>query len=176
VSQDAIIKLAPLITPERWKNPEWERPGRDFYWSGSLALLPKREIPLLVDHDVERQVGVVRELSGLDWVDGRWIAAHVTVTDSPGWLSKDTAASFERYDVHAPPIDAGGKRVGRAFVSEVSVLSPSVMPAEPLARVLWFGEQESPAAASATAAGEVLEPLRAQRIVRHNVGEVIRVR
>ena len=176
MNQAAIIKLAPILTAERWKNPEWERPGRDFYWSGSLALLPKREIPLLVDHDVSRPIGYVRELSELDWVDGRWIAAHVTVTDAPLWLSKDTAASFERYDLHAPPIDAGGERVARAFVSEVSVLSPSVMPAEPLARVMWIGEPESPAAATATAAGEVTQPLRPERIVRYGSGEVLGVR
>ena len=48
MSTAAIVKLAPVLTAERYKNPEWERPGRDFYWSGSLALLPKREIPLLV--------------------------------------------------------------------------------------------------------------------------------
>jgi hypothetical protein len=47
-------------------------------------------------------------------------------------------------------------------------------PAEPLARVMWIGEQESPAAA--TAAGEVIQPLRAQRLIRRNIGQVIRVR
>jgi hypothetical protein len=43
-------------------------------------------------------------------------------------------------------------------------------PAEPLARVMWIGEQESPAA------GEVIQPLRAQRLIRRNIGQVIRVR
>ena len=176
LSSTAIIKLAPVITAATWRNPEWERPGRDVYWSGSLVLLPRREVPLLVDHDDDRQVGVVRELSVLDWVDTKWIVAHVTINDPPGWLRNGTAASFERYDLHAPPMGEGSKRVAHAFVTEVSV-------ALALGRACGAARSggvdrpaASPAAATATAAGEVIQPVRAQRIVRHNIGQVIRVR
>jgi len=40
VSVSAVIKFAPVLTVERYQNPEWARPGRDLYRSGSLQLLP----------------------------------------------------------------------------------------------------------------------------------------
>lgn len=160
MSHTALIKFAPVYTAERYKNPEWERPGRDFYWPGSLKLIPDVETPLLVNHDESRQVGVVRSLSEFDDTDGRWISAHVTVTDPPCWLDKRTAASFGRITVHAPPMGEDAHRVTRALVKEVSILSPDRRPREPLARVLWIGKPESPAAVPATSdrsvAGEVI--------------------
>jgi len=118
-----------------------------FYWSGSLELLPTKESrPLVVDHRKDRQVGVVNELSTIDWIDGPWICARVTVTDPPAWFKKGTKASFGHYDVHTVPIESvDAKRGTSAFVSEGSALSPGVEPAEPLAEVLWI-DKESPAA------------------------------
>jgi hypothetical protein len=171
-----MIKFAPVLTAERYNNPKWERPGRDFYWSGSLTLLPRRETPLLVNHDESRQVGIVRELSVLDWTDGKWICAHVTVTDPPCWLDKRTAASFGRIDVHAPLMGKDAKRVTSAFVKEVSLLPPGVEPAEPLAQVLWIGEAESPAAGLSSdrpVAGEVI--LGGERIARRYTGQILAV-
>ena len=55
------------------------------YWPGAPRFLPtETEIPLLVDHNMERQVGVVHELFKLYWIDGGpWICARATVTDLP---------------------------------------------------------------------------------------------
>jgi hypothetical protein len=53
----ATLKFAPILSVERLNNTTWERPGRTLYWSRSLKLLPGRtEIPLLIDHDMSRQV------------------------------------------------------------------------------------------------------------------------
>ena len=39
------------------------RPGRDLYQRGSLRFLPGQEtVPLLVDHDDDREIGIVHEL------------------------------------------------------------------------------------------------------------------
>jgi hypothetical protein len=121
----------------------------------------------------------VRELSQIDWTDGLWICAHVTVTDPPCWLDKRTAASFARITVHAPPMGEDAYRVTRALVKEVSIVSPDRRPREPLAHVLWIGEStsSSPAAERSDrrpAAGEVI--LGGERIVcRHNTGKVLAV-
>ena len=90
MSREVIVKFAPICSIERLGNPIWERPGRTMYWPGALRFLPtETEIPLLVDHNMERQVGVVHELFQLDWTDGGpWICARATVTNPPGWLKR----------------------------------------------------------------------------------------
>lgn len=145
MSYDALVAIAPLLDAKRFRNPEWEKPGRDSYWGGSLQLLP-REVALLVNHEKHRQIGVVRALFELDWTDGKWVVADATVTDPPEWLKRGTPASYGRHNVHANPTAEGAERVTRAFVSEVSVLSPGVEPAEPLARVITFAPAEQPKA------------------------------
>ena len=37
MSHNISIKLAPVLTAERWDDPTWMRPGRAFYWPGSLG-------------------------------------------------------------------------------------------------------------------------------------------
>ena len=83
MSHTALIKFAPVLTAERWGDPKWTRPGRTFYWNGALKLIPGRVTPLVVDHNLERQVGVVHELFTMELTDGPWICARATVTDPP---------------------------------------------------------------------------------------------
>jgi len=119
----------------------------------------------------------VRTLTELDETDGRWICAHVTVTDPPSWLNKSTTASFARATVYAPLIGEDAQRVAAAWVTEMRLLSPDRRPREPLARVLWIGKPESPAAVRTSdraVAGEVI--LGGQRMVRHGIGTVLGVR
>jgi hypothetical protein len=136
----ALIKFAPLHTLERRNDPRWTRPGRTLYEPGALKFLPSvSEIPLLVDHDYSRRVGTVHELFRMEWIDGPWICARATVDDPPAWLRKhDTKASFEHrtYDRSTFYPDL----IRRALVSEVSILSPSVKPREPLAQVVHLRE------------------------------------
>jgi hypothetical protein len=70
----------------------------------------------------------------------------------------------------------GTTRLLRGIIKEVSILSPGVEPAEPLARVAWIGEEHregSPTAGRRSVRPVVREP--AQLRVR-NTGQVLGVR
>ena len=133
-------------------------------------------MPVVVDHEMGRQIGVVRELSLLDWPGGRWGAAHVTLNDCPAWLKRGTPAGFGRFNVYAVPLGEDAERVVDAFIQEVSVLRAR-RPAEPGARVEWLGVSSSPpavpTASDRTAGGEVELP--AGRIIRPGIGQVLAV-
>lgn len=77
--------------------------------------------------------------------DGPWVVAIAEVTERPSWLKRGTPASFEaicpRYCSFGNPILRSG------LVTEVSVLSPGVEPAEPLAQVLYVKPVEPKPAA-----------------------------
>ena len=65
--------------------------------------------------------------------------------------------------------DAGGTTVvTRCFVEEISLLTPSTKPAEPLARVCLVEEN--------AVAGEIIYGRRGETIVRHGIGQVLGVR
>lgn len=184
MSHEVIIKFAPVFTLERFNDPTW-RPDRRMYEPGALKFLPTRDtVPLIVDHDDDREIGTVQKLHRWDWIDGPWIFASATVTAPPPWLKRGTRVSFgskivSRRDVSIREYNADV--VALAFVEEVSVLSPSVQPREPCAEVLSIRPIEkkptsSPAAVTTTsnraAAGEVLG---GQRIFRRNIGQVLAV-
>lgn len=128
MSHEVTIKLAPVITADRFRNPDWDRPDRTLYRRGSLQFLPNRsEVPLVIDHDLERRIGIVDRFFELDWTDGLWICAVGTISDPPPWIERyHTKASFGYWDVHASE-----NRVSQTWVKEVSLLSRSVEPAEP---------------------------------------------
>lgn len=158
MSHEAIIKFAPVFVADRFDDATWNRPGRTLYQRGAFSFLPgKRTVPLLVDHDDDHEVGTVHELFEFDWIDGPWIAARATVTDPPAWLKRgETKASFGSKPYDRREIDIRGTRadiVAKAFVEEVSVLSPSVKPAEPRAEVWSFRPVEKRAASSPAAGG-----------------------
>ena len=138
MTHSAVIKLAPILTAERWDDSAWTRPGRTFYWPGSLRLLPGKPTPLVVDHDMSRTIGTVNELTRMDFVDGPWIVARGVVDDPlPSWVrTYRTKASFGSWRVHATTHADGWERVTKAIVKEVSLLSPALEPAEPLAQVV----------------------------------------
>ena len=113
------------------------------YWPGAPRFLPtETEIPLLVDHNMERQVGVVHELFKLYWIDGGpWICARAPSPTLPSGLKRhETKASFGRWDIHSTPVGES-LRVTSAFVKEVSLLI-ATEPNEPLAYVLSVGPTE----------------------------------
>lgn len=172
MNYDALIAIAPLLDSTRFQNPEWERPGRDSYWGGSLQLLP-REVPLTVNHEKHRQIGVVRSLFELDWSDGRWVVADANVTDPPEWLRKGTPASLSRYNAHTTRTAEGAERVTSAFVGEVSVLSPGVAPAEPRAQVVHLEAEPVTRRHHAQPGGVTYG--YGQLLIRPNIGKVLRV-
>lgn len=132
----AVIKFAPVVTLKRVNDPTWQDPERTLYWSGSLELHPDgRTVPLLVDHDFERQVGTVDGLFEMPFGDGPWVCANVTITDPPTWLKQQrTKASFARLNRESMWVGRC-ERVERADITEVSILSPATLPGEPLAEV-----------------------------------------
>jgi hypothetical protein len=100
--------------------------------------------------------------------------ASCRITDAPGWLRKYGGCSFE-YRILDRRDMRTWTRVCSAAVSEVSLLSPTVKPAEPLARVEWVGS--SAARGSSDRACAVIDhgPGGAP-VVRHGIGQVLGVR
>jgi hypothetical protein len=172
VNYDALIKFAPVFTHERFNDVTWARPGRRMYERGALEFMPGWDsIPLIVDHDDEREIGVVHRFGAIDWVDGPWLYAVATVTDPPSWLKRGTRASFESRPFDQRDVIIREHRaevVARAFVSEVSVLSPSVKPAEPLAEVLSLRAAEP--------AGEVIYHTSGVLVRRYYANAVVGIR
>lgn len=65
------------------------------YNPGALTFMQgKDSVPLLVDHNDDRAIGVVHTIMRFDDTDGPWLAAVGEVTDLPSWLRRDTKASF----------------------------------------------------------------------------------
>jgi hypothetical protein len=103
VSHRAVIRFAPLVTAtvlEKFCEGSLNL-DRQYYSRGALKPLVGTEVPLVIDHDIDRKVGIVR--SFMDFADVRddWICAVCDVTDPPAWLKKNTPASFEL--LPAPP-------------------------------------------------------------------------
>jgi hypothetical protein len=145
-------------------------------------------VPLLVDHDDACEIGRVSKLFRVEWEDGPWIAAHATVTNPPDWLNRDTSASFGHWNVWRGNRTVGGvtaEVVVEGFLREVSVLSPSVKPAEPCAGVLSYRPSETAPPAMRSPEIAFVDPdLRAAQreaaergcIVRYGIGQVLAVR
>ena len=149
---------------------------------GGLRTLPGQEvIPVVVDHSMDRRVGVVREMFTDTDTDGRrWNFASVTLDPNPPeWLKRGTPVSWSYKAFGTREAHWGSKttHITDAFILEISVLRMKE-PAEALAKVLWVGElpEDSPAVATSdrAAAGDVV--LVGQRIVRHGCGQVLGVR
>jgi hypothetical protein len=162
----ALIKIAPIVSTERVNDPTWTRPGRVLFWSGSLSFLPGRStIPLVIDHDVSRQVGTVHDLFTMDWIDGPWICARATLDNPPGWLKPyTTRASFGRLDV------SESERVSRAFVKEVT-LCLATEPNEPGAELVSLKRTEA-----TQSTGEEIIDTKPMLLVRPGIGHVIGIR
>ena len=150
--QTALIQIARVATAEtlqgvkdRTLNPE------HYVRSDGLSLLRTTGVPLIVDHDMTRQVGVVEGLYALDTPDGRWVCARATVTDAPSWLRKGTSCSYGLFPIHRR-LRAGW--VASGFVKEVSILSSAHTPVEPLARIAVLKRiLDAPLASATSSAG-----------------------
>jgi phage head maturation protease len=139
--QQALIRFAPLVTEEVLRDPAALNPQRIYYQRGALRLLGDRPVPLLINHDVNRQVGEVTEFVELEEADGLWLYARATVTDPPEWLTvQRTKASFGFGPVERQRF-GNLDRVLRGVVREVSILSPSRAPADELARVVLLRDR-----------------------------------
>lgn len=88
MSVSAILRFAPVFDPRILDDPSLPRDV--MVQRGAFTTMKSDgEIPVVVDHDMNRVVGRVTHLrtdeyGGLGNVD--WWAAHVDITDPPGWL------------------------------------------------------------------------------------------
>ena len=173
MSFTSLIRFAPLTTLERLNDPTWVRPGRTMYDHDSLTFFPNRtSVPLLVNHDETRVIGVVRELTRFEDTDGPWLAALATVTDRPAWLKRGTRASFGYRGGRTSSFDGDVLRQG--WVTEVSVLTADHEPLEPGARVLTLRENANPIRPVAPAGATVIAGNG--QLLRRPVGQVLGVR
>lgn len=178
--KSAMLRFAPVFTGGVVDDPKLVRQ----YMVERGALKPmsySKPIPVLVDHNKTRQIGTVRELAIYDEVISGsrcapYYVAHVDITE-PTAMQRGNGVSWGFHLLHELEI-AGTKLIRSAIITEVSVLTPSVKPAEVFARVCWVGESERSSAAGdssdRSAAGEVV--LGPQRIVRHGIGQVLGAR
>lgn len=169
----ACIQFAPLFTNDRLER--WAS-DRDLYGRGGLTFFPgRKDVPLLVDHNSTQEVGRVHQLVEWDDTDGPWLVARADITDPPAWLKRGTAASFAHKAERRSSFHENW--VYGSYVTEVSILSPTVRPAEPLARVVLLEDSvtRSPAAGGSsfdpgTAAGEII--YGGPTLYRPNIGTV----
>lgn len=136
-----LIRLVPVMTKSELMTPETGR--RSMLQSGALIPL-SLETPLVIDHDEDRRVGRVLEFyEADDSGGGRWTWARCEVTDAPGWLRRGGGCSWGYHVLQEQAMPGGWTRVLRAVIREVSILSPSVEPAEPRARVWWLDAERA---------------------------------
>ena len=144
----AILRFVPAWTWRAFDEPRLVREvmvARDALYPVKLS----EPIPVVVDHDMDRQVGTVRHLEVRDEVisgafRSPWWLAHVDISDPPGWLKRGGGVSWCHRNLRKwTPAEIETTAVLKCLIHEVSILSPSVDPAEPLARVVWVGEKES---------------------------------
>ena len=168
----AVLRFVPAYTPHLLDDPRLVR--QLMVERGALTKVKLDEpIPVVVDHDLDRQIGTVRSIDVWDDVMpgafvAPWFFAHVDLEDPPEWLKRGGGVSWSHRNVHSMEI-AGTTLLRSAIIDEVSILTPSTQPAEPLAQVWYVGEEQT----SRAEAGEIIG---GQRIVRHNSGKILGVR
>ena len=121
-------------------------------------------VPVVVDHNLERVVGEVREYYVREDVDygarcRKWWFASCDLWEAPGWLKRNGAVSWSYHPLSSYDVD-GISIISKCLFREVSILSPAIASAESLARVCLV--RKTPAAAPTSdrgsAAGDLLEP------------------
>ena len=170
MSFETLIKVAPETSVARLNDER--REGRTLYDTSQMRLMPHKPIPLVVDHDLSRQLGRVSQLMRLQDVDGYWIFAVAELDKCPAWLKRGTRASFQYYPLAT---DSFGHNIVRSgLISEVSVLK-ELEPYEPSAAVVYVKPkvEKPPAVVRAAAAPIAYSP---PRISLHSETEELRRR
>lgn len=142
MSYSALIKIGRLVTADLVNSEP--RADISLYQRGALKLNGGAP-PVLVDHDYDRPIGQVLGLFEAPDTDGHWLWARCRIDQPPDWLKKGTKAS-----IGYKALFRGGMGewswIHRGLLTEVSILSPGVQPAEPLAHVALLERAASPAA------------------------------
>jgi hypothetical protein len=141
VSYSAVIRLGPLVSEEALRDPASEERGRDIYQRGAMSLV--RDAPVLVNHLDGLEVGSVEELWEWNEGPGGWLVARCTITAELLWLRVGTKASVGWAPLrHQAMRDGGWNRVLRGLVTEVSILTPDIAPADRMAQVVLLNPLE----------------------------------
>jgi hypothetical protein len=106
--------------------------------------------PVVIDHDDERVVGHVEVAWVAEDVDygtrvRKWHFASCELNEKPSWLERGGGVSWSYHPLH--DYTAWGtdtKVLTSCVLREISLLSPGVRPAEPLARVCLVRPVEPP--------------------------------
>jgi hypothetical protein len=161
---DATIKMWRVVDVDVLRNLDSLPADRELFQSGALELV--QGAPVYIDHRKDRRIGVIRELSEFADTDGTWLFAHTTITDPPDWLKRGTAASMSYATAQRRSLGPAHERVLRGLVTEVSVLSPGVLPEETRAKVVLYRQ------AAEAISGEVFYG-NGQVLIRPGVGQVL---
>lgn len=169
MSHKALIRLGPIATVDMI-NSDARKDGRLLY--DQMRLAPGA--PVCVNHERGREVGTVTELIRMpDTPFGLWLVARCKIDNPPDWLKRGTAASFGfatllRGEFH------GWEICRRGLLNEVSVLSPGVKPAEPLAQVVLLTRDDPPRAHTPKPRTSVGDD-RAKLLIRRDIGTILAV-
>ena len=131
----------------------------------------RQPLPLVINHDLSREIGKVTQLMRLQDLDGWWLCAVAELENPPAWLKRGVPASFQYYPLQ---MDSFGNNICRAgLVSEVSVLTDDMEPYEPLAKVLFVKPKEV-AQRSTAVRGSASDHAAAGEQVFYGNGQLIR--
>lgn len=168
VTYSALIKLVRLVNGDTLGDiNDGKIPADRYCQRGGLRLLKTEGVPLIVDHDMGRKVGVVHGLLEFDDVDGPWAWARAEITDPPHWVKQGTSCSYGSFPVHR----SNHGWTHRSIVAEVSLLTSSQTPVEPRAHVAVLRRTSLP---STAAPREIRLP--PGTVIRRPVGQVLGVR
>jgi hypothetical protein len=148
---EAILRFTPAYDPRAF---DADGPGARPELLVSTDALNRLKLneptPVVVDHDDDRVVGHVREVWVAKDVDygtrvRRWYFASCELTEKPDWLKRGSGVSWSWYSLHEYTVwNTDTKVLTKCLLREISVLSPPVAPAEPLARVMLLRERAVP--------------------------------
>ena len=178
----ATVKFAPLLSVERVSDPEWQDADRTMVTEQTFRFPHKKtSVPLLLDHDPDCEIGLVRSWFRLKWLDGEWLAANAELHAPPLPLLERGARvsyGFKPLSRRAPVIGGPeGQVLSDAILTEITVCALQT-PLEPLAEVLSVREREpEPIAHRAKAEEEITHGYgHGQLLRRPNIGQVLGVR
>ena len=137
MSYDLVVKFARAYDPGALLGPV--RGSGTMYEPAGLTFRPSQQhVPVVVDHDIERQLGVAVELGTLPWTDTKWLIARCKLdAPAPSWIKQwTTKASFSYRPLRSYEIN-GWTIVARALLDEITIVREHEA-VEPCAEVLLY--------------------------------------
>ena len=176
---EAVLRFAPAYDTRHLVGDPPDAP--DLLVSDSVLqkVKPNEPTPVLCDHDDERVVGHVKNVWVSPDVDygtriRRWHFAACELNERPSWLKRGGGVSWSYHPLHTYTAREGTTVLTSCILREV-LLSPSLSPAEPLARVCLV--KESPVARRHQAQTESKATYgHGQVLIRPGIGTVLGVR